>query len=350
MRASGASRRRESGAVPRAADPATLARRHERDRVTGSSAGLEHEPREPRGPRTLVAGDVLRETGVKLPEKSVASRSAAAMNDARRRLEENPPTATAQPGGEIALFRVKEEALVESSDVLECRSADEHGRTFHGLDRVRGRVVLPRRRVAAKRTAAAREERQARALTEDSPQRREPQNGRLKSSVRVGETWPDRGSARITFQSGHEGIHRSRLNERVGVQQQKKGSVRLPRPAIAGGPVAAVLRFDEEPCRRRCGKPGRDRVPRGVVDDHDLSLWRGVGKGARGGHRFRQCFEVNDHRGDPCGRRFPHESSIGSKKKPRRLPGLSVTCSVRRLSTSRPYRRPACRPAPSPSP
>src|SRR6266566_4404982 len=105
MHASRASRPGKSRSVPRAARPAALPRRQERDRVTGSSAGLEHEPREPCRGRTLVAGDVPRETFVKLPEERVASRSAAAMHDARGRLEEHPPAVTAQAGGEVALLR-----------------------------------------------------------------------------------------------------------------------------------------------------------------------------------------------------------------------------------------------------
>src|SRR5438445_10379232 len=113
MRASRASRPGESRSVPGAARPATLAQRHERDRVTGSSAGLEHEPREPCRGRTLVPGDVLREAFVELPEERIASRGASAVHDLCRRLEQNAPPGLAQTRGQIALFCVKEEALDE---------------------------------------------------------------------------------------------------------------------------------------------------------------------------------------------------------------------------------------------
>ena len=151
-------------------------------------------------------GDVLREAFVELPEERIASRGASAVHDLCRRLEQNAPPGLAQTSGEIALFCVKEEALVESSDVLECGSADEHGRAFHGLDLARSRVVLPRCRVAAKRTSATREKRQAGALAEDPPQRREPQNRRLKSPIRVRQTWPDRCRAGIRVEGGDESL------------------------------------------------------------------------------------------------------------------------------------------------
>src|SRR6266508_6969002 len=98
-------------------------------------------------------------------------------------------------------------------------------------------MVFSRRRVSAKRTAAAREKSQAGALAENSPQCRQSQNRRLKGSVRIDEKRPDRCRSRIAFEGGHERVHRPGLHHSVGVQQQNKRSACLARTTIAGGTV-----------------------------------------------------------------------------------------------------------------
>src|SRR6266540_3723652 len=160
MPASCASRPGESRTVSRAADAPSLSRGQEGDRVAGRGAGTQHDAREPRRGRSLVPGDVPGQAVVQLSKEHVSTGDAPAVHDLRRGLEQNAPAVTAQPSGEIALFRVKKEALVEAPDLLEHGSADENRRALHRLDRVRARMVLPRRRVSAKRTAAAREKSQ----------------------------------------------------------------------------------------------------------------------------------------------------------------------------------------------
>src|SRR6266545_533455 len=133
MPASCASRPGESRAVSRAADAASLSRGQEGDRVAGHGAGLEYEPRGGRGELPLMPPDIPGQAVVQLSKEHVSTGDAPAVHDLRRGLEQNAPAVTAQPSGEIALFRVKKEALVEAPDLLEHGSADENRRAFHRL-------------------------------------------------------------------------------------------------------------------------------------------------------------------------------------------------------------------------
>ena len=182
----------------------------------------------------------------------------------------DPPPRAPEPPAEVDVLDVHEVALVEPTDGLERGAPQEHARPRHPVD-VAGHGVIPVEHAVAPGEPVGGVDQAEERVTHGIGQGRERAGGGVQRAVDVLDARADERERGVSIERVGEHLDRSRLDERVGVEEQDVLAAARRHAAVGGRPEPEVRsgREDDDVGVARGHRAVRS-VGRRVVGHHDV--------------------------------------------------------------------------------
>src|SRR4029450_8106 len=187
--------------------------------------------------KAQMAAHLLAEERPRLPPPARAPN----VDDLRPRKEERPPARRLRAVAPVRLLAEEEELLVERSDLVVRRAAQQKARRLREVDLAR--LVVPEGRAGERieRPRAGAELRQEEVFGREPPGGRKSPNRRLKRAVGIQQPGADEGGALLLLRERDHPLRGVVYEPGVRVQHDHERRRRLPQPAVPAGGEAAVL-------------------------------------------------------------------------------------------------------------